>query len=161
MHASFLKYLESGPPPDYHEMFVSLAKIAADSRTLLSSFANEGKIPQTKIPQLPAQLDGSPDSFTLAKASEVVGPIFDSLKTALPKSKKKEIAAFEERKQLVVRGIARYKEDKERFDTRLAAAIAAAVIALRRMPGRLNPVIQSAMNGVKVGCYSALRFFLC
>ncbi|KDN51563.1 hypothetical protein RSAG8_00108, partial [Rhizoctonia solani AG-8 WAC10335] len=89
------------------------------------------------------------DTFTLVYAQRFVGEIFGGLKASVPRGKRKEIAGLEEKKSRLVFGIERYGVAKGQWDTRVFAAVAAALIFLRVHPSKLNPLVRSIMNGVK------------
>ncbi|KAF8744257.1 chromatin remodeling protein, partial [Rhizoctonia solani] len=147
-----LAFLEKDFPASYHEMLVHLRGLAVDCRTLLNSFADDAKVPASKIPTMPDRLDpegAEEGTFTLAYVQRFVGEIFDGLKTSIPRGKKKEIAGLEEKKSRIVFSIERYGVVKGQWDTRVFAAVAATLIFLRVHPAKLNPLVRSIMNGVK------------
>lgn len=153
MVARFSIYLQTDPPSSYYEMFALLSRIANDCRALFAQFASDGKVPHTKIPELPANVDAfgrEQGGFTLSTANDAVYTSFEALKAHVPKSRKKEIPALETKRQKIIFSIQQYQGTKEQHDSRVAAAVAGALIALRSMPSKLNPVIRSVMNGVKV-----------
>ncbi|SRR5258708_6768097 len=153
MVARFSEYLQSEPPSSYYEMYAFLSRIANDCRALFTQFASDGKVPHTKIPELPANVDAfgrEQGGFTLSTANDAVSTSFDVLKAHVPKGRKKELPALEAKRQKINFSIKQYTDTKEQHDSRVAAAVAGALIALRSMPSKLNPVIRSVMNGVKV-----------
>jgi TATA-binding protein-associated factor len=153
MVVKFFTYLQSDPPPTYYEMYLNLSQISNQCRNLLNSFISNGRVPMNKVSPLPPVVDHNgtiEGAFTLSMAKDVVGATFESLKSLVPKSKKKELPGLEEKRREVATSIEKYGEVKEQHDARVAAAIAGALIALRELPPKLNPVIRSVMNGVKV-----------
>ncbi|KDQ06750.1 hypothetical protein BOTBODRAFT_39402 [Botryobasidium botryosum FD-172 SS1] len=152
LQAKLLTFLESELPSSYHEMYLVLSRISTECRNLLQSFTLDAKVPQSKIPQLPVNIDltGTDENgFTIDVAHDAVGSMFTTLKASLGRTKKKEQLFLEEQRQKVLLGISQYAAIKEQHDIRVSAAVAGAVIALRLMPAKLNPVIRSVMNGVK------------
>jgi len=148
-----LTFIESTPPPSYHEMASDLTRLLTESRNLLSAFSTEMKVPHSKVPTLPSTIDltgDNPGGFSLSTAAETAGATFDKLKSGLGRAKKRELGLLEERRQKVLHGINRYNEIKKLHDVRVMAASAAAVVALRTLPDKLNPVIHGVMNGTKV-----------
>ncbi|KAF8334134.1 uncharacterized protein EI90DRAFT_3051180 [Cantharellus anzutake] len=152
MVTRFFKYLQSDPPSSYYEMYALLSRIANDCRGLFAQFVTDGKVPPAKIPELPAKVDAfgrEQGGFTLSTANETVQSSFEMLKGHIAKSRKKELPALETKRKNIMFSIKQYQETKEQHDSRVAAAVAGALIALHTMPTKLNPVIRSVMNGVK------------
>ncbi|KAJ1310135.1 hypothetical protein OPQ81_006880 [Rhizoctonia solani] len=150
--AHLLVFLEKDCPASYHEMLAHLRGLALECRALLTCFSDDAKVPPSKIPTLPDRLDPEgveEGTFTLVYAQRFVGEIFDGLKASVPRGRKKEIAGLEEKKSRLVFGIERYGAVKGQWDTRVCAAVAAALISLRVHPSKLNPLVRSIMNGVK------------
>ena len=153
MVTRFFLFLQTDPPKSYHEMYLVLSRISGECRTLLNSFVTDAKVPAARLPELPTTIDTNGTSqlgFTIETASNVVGNMFEMLKASTTRHKRKELPALEEKRQKIEFSIKQYAEVKEQHDARVAAAVAGALIALREMPPKLNPVIRSVMNGVKV-----------
>lgn len=149
-----LVFIENDCPDSYHEMGAHLRSLALDCRALLQSFAEDAKLPAAKLPTLPDRIDTEgkqPDAFTIAFARKFVGEMFDSMKASVPRGRKKEVPALEEKRGRLVAAIDRYGVVKGQMDVRVCAGVAAALIALRVYPSKLNPLVRSIMNGVKVG----------
>lgn len=150
-----LTFLENDCPDSYHEMGAHLRSLALDCKTLLQSFSEDAKLPASKLPTLPDSIDPEgkqPEAFTIAFARKFVGETFDTMKGGVPRGKKKEIPALEEKRGRLVGAIERYGVVKGQLDVRVCAGVAAALIALRVYPSKLNPLVRSIMNGVKVRC---------
>ncbi|KAI0320174.1 SNF2 superfamily chromatin remodeling protein [Amylostereum chailletii] len=147
-----LAWLQSDPPPAYHEMAMTLAHIHNDCSNLLLSFGWECKIPWEKIPVLPVEIDlagTKPECFSLATAESAVGELFTKLKESLGRTKRKELASLIEKRKIVVATIDRYKEVKTQHDIRVSAAFAAAFVALKSTPDKVSPIVKGVMNGIK------------
>ena len=84
-------------------------------------------------------------------ARDIAGSTFEELRPQVPKAKRKELLAIDAKQREIAASISQYGEIKEPHDARVSAAVAGALIALREMPPKLNPVMHSVMNGVKVG----------
>lgn len=159
----FFTYLQADPPPSYYEMYLNLSHISSSCRALLDMFQRDAKIPSTRIPALPTTIDTNgtiEGAFSIAMARDIVGSIFDELRSQVPRTKRKELPAIDAKQCEIVASISQYGEIKEQHDARVSAAVAGALIALREMPPKLNPVIRSVMNGVKVG-YAIDSSILC
>ena len=150
---SLIAILEGRTPAAYYEMLLILSEAYAECQALLQAFISEGKVPANIVPKIPASLDASgppADLFTVDVAGQVAGPTFDALVQRMPKASAKTVLpALRERQMKVVGSIGYYLAMKEKHDRQVSAAVASAVIALRVMPAKLNPVIRSIMNGVK------------
>ena len=148
-----LEALQADLPSAYHEMSILLSRIYTDCQGLLNGFTVEAKVAPAKIPVLDNKIDTTgtlEGHFHIETAKHASGPLFDQLKAGLGKTKKREVAKLEESRRKVLATIEQYATVKEQHDTRVAAAIAAASIALQVVPPKLTPLIRSVMNGVKV-----------
>lgn len=148
-----LSWLQDPPPPAYHEMAFTLARIHGDCFSLLHTFVRDCKVPISSLPQLGNEIDitgTKPGSFTIDTAHAAVGPMFKKLKDSLGRTKKKELAAIAEERLKVVASIERYIEVKNQHDTRVSAAFAAAFVAFKSTPDKVSPVVKGIMNGIKV-----------
>jgi len=148
-----LSWLQANPPAAYHEMAFTLARIHADSFSLLHSFVRDCKLPISSIPQLGGEIDitgTKPGCFTIGTAQEAVGPMFVKLKESLGRTKKREVAVIAEKRLHVVASIERYHEVKTQHDVRVSAAFAAAFVAFKSTPDKVSPVVKGIMNGIKV-----------
>lgn len=149
-----LSWLQGKPPPAYHEMAFTLGRIHADCVALLHSFSSECKLPMSSIPFLGNEIDitGSrAGSFTIEIAQTAVGSMYTRLKDSLGRTKKRELASINEKRNKVVVSIERYIEVKLQHDIRVSAAFAAAFVAFKSTPDKVSPVVKGIMNGIKVG----------
>ena len=148
-----LQWLQAPPPPAYHEMALSLARIHADCHALLHSFALDCKLPISSIPFLGTEIDitgTKPGCFTIDTAHAATGPMYTRLKDSLGKTKKRELAVIAEKRAKVVASIERYTEVKAQHDVRVSAAFAAAFVTFKSTPDKVSPVVKGIMNGIKV-----------
>ena len=151
----FFSYLQADPPTSYYEMHLNLSHISSNFRALLDMFQRDAKVPPSKIPALPTTIDTKgtiEGAFSIDMARDIVGSTFEELRPQVPKAKRKEPPAIDAKQREIAASISQYGEIKEPHDARVSAAVAGALIALREMPPKLNPVMRSSiMNGVKVG----------
>lgn len=135
-------------------MLLFLGQIYTECQTLLNAFVTEGKVNPEIIPALPPSLvplDPPVDIFGIETASHIAGPVFDALVANVSKKTLKVVhPSLKEKQMRVVGSIGFYLSMKDRHDRQVQAAVAGAVISLRTLPAKLNPVIRSIMNGVKV-----------
>jgi TATA-binding protein-associated factor len=151
--ATLLDWLQSEPPIAYHEMVFLLSRLHLDCYNLLHSFVTDCKIGIACIPQLGSEIDPTgtnPACFTVHKAREAVGSMFNTLKNSLGRTKKKELAVISERRNTIAANIDRFHDTKAEYDVRISASFAAAYIALRATPEKVSPIVKGIMNGVKV-----------
>ncbi|TKY89152.1 hypothetical protein EX895_001683 [Sporisorium graminicola] len=145
--------LETPAPPTYAEMTVMLQRIQAECQGLYNSFQRDAKVPKAKIPALPTTVDPLGmlvDAFTIDTAKDVAQNGFESLLSqAGSKAKKAALPLLEDRRRKLIASIGFYQANKEKQDTQVFASIAGAVISLKLLPPKLNPVIRSVMNSVK------------
>lgn len=148
------EHIEEDLTAPYHELLAELGRLSTECRDLLNAFLTEAKVPPAKIPVVPTELDmagNDPKKFSVAWAEQVVGPLYNPLRAAVKQvTRKKEIAGLEDKKGKIVTGIERYQQMKKTFDTRVTAAVAAAIVALRALPEKKNTVIRGVMDGTKV-----------
>ncbi|KAG8900146.1 TATA-binding protein-associated factor mot1, partial [Tulasnella sp. 403] len=146
-------FIESTPPlAAYHEMLTELGRISQDCRNMLISFNTDLKVNPSKIPSLPTELDvagDDPSKFSLATAEKAVSEIFVSLKSSLGKTKRNTLLVVEDRRAKILAAIERYKATRKVYDMRVTASVAAAIVALRKLPEKKNPVIHGIMDGTK------------
>ncbi|MCO5552895.1 hypothetical protein L7F22_006414 [Adiantum nelumboides] len=151
--AKLISILESPPPDTYAEMAVMLQRIQTGCQGLYTAFQRDAKVAKTKIPILPSKVDPlgrSADGFTVETAKDVVGKGFDALLGLVSaKTRKTAQAALDERRRKLIADLGFYQATKSKQDTQVAACAAAAVIGLKLMPSKLNPVIRSIMTSVK------------
>jgi TATA-binding protein-associated factor len=148
-----LQFLQDDPPAAYHEMAFTLSRLHGECYNLLQSFTFDCKLPASSIPNLGAEIDVTgtrPDCFTIHTAEAAVGPMFDKLRDALGRTKKKEVAIIKEKRIHVVANVERYTEVKTQYDVRVSAAFAAAFVAMKGTPDKVSPIVKGIMNGIKV-----------
>ncbi|KAA1101050.1 TATA-binding protein-associated factor mot1 [Puccinia graminis f. sp. tritici] len=136
--------LFAGTKSSHAELDSLLAGTRKDIEGLLATFASLGKVPPEKIPQLPS------NPFTIEYASHVVNDDYQTLLPLLGRGNKKTaLASLEDRRRKLLHVIGMYERDKVAFDTQLDAAAAAAVVALREIPGKISPVIKGFTQSIK------------
>jgi len=151
--AKTLVFLQGKPPLGYYEMKLSLGRIHADCTSLLQMFSTDCKLPMSSIPTLYSEIDitGTRDKvFTIDKAQEAIGSIYNNLKNRLGRTRKKELLVMGEKRNNIAASIERYAEVKMQYDTRVSAAFAAAFVAFKSTPDKVSPVVKGIMNGIKV-----------
>ncbi|TFK76566.1 SNF2 superfamily chromatin remodeling protein [Pluteus cervinus] len=152
LSTKMLLWLQGKPPSAYHEMALALSRIHMDCTAMLQSFSTDCKLPMSSIPFLGSEIDINGDKqgcFTMEVAQSAIGTMYTKLKDSLGRTKKKELAIINEKRNKIVASIDRYVELKVQHDTRVAAAFAAAFVAFKSAPEKVSPVVKGIMNGIK------------
>jgi TATA-binding protein-associated factor len=137
--------VESPAPAAYTETDLLFDRLFSECLGLYQVFQQQGKVPAATIPTL------NREGFTLARAQQAVKADFEALVPHIGRGlKKSALPVLEERRRKVIADIGLLQESKERQDVQLMAAAGAAVIVLGAIPAKLNPLIRSIMNSIKV-----------
>ena len=149
--------IEAQPPPEYIELAPLQASLQADCQALYAGIT-------TIAPKLHSQMPHHaevylPTGFTVAMATACIGPAYPRFVKTMTdgaKGKTKQLAAdliprLEEKKNKIVIGVQMYNSLKEKWDLQLYASMGCALIAFRKVPNKLNALIKSMMNSIKVG----------
>lgn len=144
---TLLAILEGEPPSSYTETSGQATSLATDCQRLASAYSTTTEVI-------------SPTSPSLEAVERLRGPLYTIALTAVKKQPKKA-AALEEKRRRVDASLTAFKAAKERADVQLYAVVAEAVIALQATPSKLNPLIRSLMNSVKVRRVCGLKPTAC
>ncbi|CAG8803447.1 1104_t:CDS:2, partial [Dentiscutata erythropus] len=144
---AMISILESNPP--------------RECQAMLNTFVSVGKVNSDIIPPLPTyvlgekiQTDNSTSLFGIEIAAEFSTDVFNNLLSHVSVKNRRSSnddtqSQLQDRQRRVVSSIGYYEASKQKNDTIVFAAIAGAVVALRVLPSKLNPVIRSIMNSIK------------
>ncbi|KAM0754707.1 hypothetical protein T439DRAFT_368083, partial [Meredithblackwellia eburnea MCA 4105] len=139
---SLLQHLEADAPSTYAEMTLVLQRIQTDCRTLYAMFGKQGKVSSAKLPSVP-------DVFGIVQARQIITS-FDKLVTLVPAAIQKTLLPLLQEQHRKISTAAGYFEaNKAKYDRQVYASLAGAVISLRIVPPKLNPVIRSVTNSIK------------
>ncbi|KAI9145271.1 hypothetical protein BKA69DRAFT_1108764 [Paraphysoderma sedebokerense] len=141
LYNELMRFLESSTEIAYNELSTVLTRMRGECQALFNDFVASG-IPASKIPPLPP-------SFSISQATSVTTSVFNDLIPSLPSPTKETLESLKDRQRRIVASIAYFQTTKNVFDVRVNAAMAGAVVGLRILPSKLNPVIRSIMNSVK------------
>ncbi|RIB21561.1 hypothetical protein C2G38_2134285 [Gigaspora rosea] len=158
-----ISILESDPPKFYSELIPILRRIRGECQALLNTFVSVGKIDSAVIPALPShvigeviQSDALFPLFSIETAVELSATTFNNLLALVTgaggkstQTRTDERQALNDRQHRVVSSIGYYESTKQKNDVVVFAAIAGAVVSLRALPSKLNPVVRSVMNSIK------------
>ncbi|CAG8635853.1 9967_t:CDS:2, partial [Paraglomus occultum] len=147
--------LESDPPSFYHELVSILRRIRGECQALLNTFISEGRVSSQNIPPLPTSVLGEQtiadaSVFSIEMAKQLTTETFDTLTSYVPPAIHSAVLPqLQDRKRRVLSSIAYYQSTKQKTDINVNAACAGAVVSLRVLPPKLNPIIRSIMSSIK------------
>ncbi|KAM0788287.1 hypothetical protein ACM66B_001433 [Microbotryomycetes sp. NB124-2] len=144
--------LATESPSFWRELDFSFRHIQRLCSDLYTALSKQGKVPEGKMPELPAG-----QIFTLRQAAQVVAN-YQALQPFIGKGVKKEvIESFEARKRVIDSAVAVCTAQKERWDLQTSAALGAAAVALQSIPAKITPIIRSITNSLKAEAYVDLQ----
>ncbi|KAI8445371.1 hypothetical protein BY996DRAFT_6434687 [Phakopsora pachyrhizi] len=133
-----------GTSSTYSELDSLLNGSRKDTEGLLTTFASLGKVPLEKIPTLPS------DGFSIETALHVANYDYQNLIVFVARSNKKTaLASLEDRRRKLLNLVEMFQSDKQNFDVQIDAAVAAAVVAIREIPGKISPLIKGLTQSIK------------
>lgn len=137
--------LEGQSAISYAETAGLLQQIYANCQQLLGIFRTKGKLPSNRVYQLAQYAE-----FSVSTARHITGDTFVTLCSAMAgQAKVQALPLLEDLKQKIITDTDRMEALKEAMDVQVFAALAAAAIAVRAIPNKLNPLIRGLMNGLK------------
>lgn len=146
--------LNSERPTSYRDLVPYMTIVRAQTFSLLNAFKEHGKIPQTKIPFIPAVVQGDegagPDAFSIEKAERIVNEDFTRLKKSMMSAQKILSAQIlSDARASAITAIESAKAAKAQRDSRILSAAAGAYIASGDLPKKLNNIIRGVLESVK------------
>jgi TATA-binding protein-associated factor len=146
--------IEVDRPAAYTDLKLLLQIAQAQCQALLNTFVKVANISHSKLPTLAAVVQGDENAsqyaFGIADAEKIVGSDFERLKKAMNAAQRlQSLKQLEDAKVAAEIAIQDAKLIKEQRDIRIKAAAAAAMVALKDVPKKINPVIRSMMDSVK------------
>lgn len=147
--------VESERPPAYRDLMNHLVRVRTHCQQLINMFRDHGKVSSHKLPTLPIIVQGDPEAgptaFSLAMAEKCVAEDYEKLKKAMPPGQKliagQQLA---EARDITASAIEEAKAIKDSRDTRIRAAAACGIVAMKQLPKKPSPLIKSIMDSVKV-----------
>ncbi len=150
-----LQHIIDQPRPSHYRDLVSyVQRVRSQSQQLLNLFRDHGKVSQNKLPTLAVVVQGEPEAgpgaFSVATAEKVVSEDFDRLKKAMaPGQRLIALPQLNEARDATAFVIDEAKAAKEARDSRVRAAAACALIAIKILPKKPSPLIKAIMDSVK------------
>lgn len=154
--------LEGERPESYADMVPFLRVARAKCHSLLNCFRDQAQVAPTKLPTLAVIVQGEPNSgpsaFSIANADAVVNQDFERLKKGLaPAQRLTSTTALKEDRVQAVAAVEDAKNAKAERDTRVRAAAACALVALREVPKKPSALIKAIMDSIKLEENSELQ----
>lgn len=149
-----LKIIETDRPLHYRDLVSYTQIVRAQCSQLLNTFRDVGKVSQGRLPALAVVVQGEPeagpDAFSVMTAEKCVNEDFERLKKAMPPGQRLiATQALTEAREKVVDVITTAKDIKEQRDTRIKAAAASALAAMKVSPKKPTHIIKGMMDSVK------------
>ncbi|PQE19039.1 putative MOT1-transcriptional accessory protein [Rutstroemia sp. NJR-2017a WRK4] len=148
------KILETDRPLHYRDLVIFTQLVRTQCSQLLTTFRDIGKVSQGRLPTLAVVVAGEaeagPDAFSIVTADKCVNEDFDRLKKALaPGQRMIATQALSEARDHAIEVINNAKSIKEQRDTRIKAAAASALVAMKVSPKKPTHIIKAMMDSVK------------
>ncbi|KAI1437674.1 hypothetical protein GGR50DRAFT_19608 [Xylaria sp. CBS 124048] len=150
-----LKVIESTRPSQYRELVSYGQRVRSQCQQLLNLFRDHGRVSQQKLPTLAVVVQGEaeagPGAFSLANAEKCVADDFERLKKAMPPAQRLiALQQINEAREDTVLAIDEARTAKDVRDTRIKAAAACALIAIKMLPKKPSPLIKGIMDSIKL-----------
>ncbi|KAI1365229.1 hypothetical protein F5Y08DRAFT_189802 [Xylaria arbuscula] len=150
-----LKIIDSERPPQYRDLVSHVQRVRSQCQQLMNIFRDHGKVSQQKLPVLAVVVQGEaeagPGAFSLVNAEKCVTDDYERLKKAMaPAQRLIALQQLNEARQDTVSAIDEARAAKEVRDTRIKAAAACALIAMKMLPKKPSPLIKGIMDSIKL-----------
>lgn len=146
--------IETDRPPHYRDLVSYMHRVRSQCSQLLNMFRDHGKISSGKLPTLAVVVQGEPEAgpgaFSISVAEKVVLEDFDKLKKAMsPGQRLVASQMLSEAREVASAAITDCKTAKDVRDTRVKAAAACALVAIKALPKKPSPLIKGIMDSIK------------
>jgi TATA-binding protein-associated factor len=153
--SELLKIIESDRPPQYRDLVSYVQRARSQCQQLINLFRDHGKVSQHKLPTLAVVVQGEaeagPGAFSLVNADKCVTDDYERLKKAMaPAQRLIALQQLNEARQDTITAIDEARFAKEARDTRIKAAAACALIAMKMLPKKPSPLIKGIMDSIKL-----------
>ncbi|KAI1811320.1 hypothetical protein GGS20DRAFT_114658 [Poronia punctata] len=150
-----LRIIDGDRPAQYRDLVSYVQRVRSQCQQLVNLFRDHGKVSQQKLPSLAVVVQGEaeagPTAFSLANADKCVTDDYERLKKAMaPAQRLIALQQLNEARQDAVSAIEEAKSIKEARDTRIKAAAACALIAMKVLPKKPSPLIKAIMDSIKL-----------
>ncbi|KAJ1672040.1 TATA-binding protein-associated factor mot1 [Coemansia sp. RSA 25] len=127
--------------PEFRDLDRALAQVRADCTVLLDSATAEACLTAAQTQELMPAIE-----FSMAAATRICGPEFDSFAARAGGDSR---VVLGERRLRATASMDYYSRLRQQLSVSTAAAVASAVVAIGRLPAKLNAVLRSLMAAVK------------
>ena len=139
----------------FFDLVPFLQTLRRKTQALENVFVEHGKLPSSKLPVLPVLVQGEPEAgphaFSFSSANDFVEKEFEKLNNQLSQiNRAKASKLLRESRDSLVDSMEDFRCRKEVHDRRIVSAAASTILWLGDLGNKLNPIIQSIMNAVKV-----------
>ncbi|KAI1180048.1 hypothetical protein F4777DRAFT_358909 [Nemania sp. FL0916] len=153
--SELLGIIDNDRPSQYRDLVSYVQRVRSQCQQLINLFRDHGKVPQQKLPALAVVVQGEaeagPGAFSLANADKCVSDDYERLKKAMaPAQRLITLHQLNEARQDTISAIDEARAAKEVRDTRIKAAAACALIAMKILPKRPSPLIKAIMDSIKL-----------
>ncbi|KAJ2990580.1 hypothetical protein NUW58_g2879 [Xylaria curta] len=153
--SELLKIIDGNRPSQYRDLVSHVQRVRSQCQQLINLFRDHGKVSQQKLPVLPVVVQGEaeagPSAFSLTHAEKCVIDDYERLKKAMaPAQRLIALQQLNEARQDTVSAVDEARAAKEVRDTRIKAAAACALIAMKMLPKKPSPLIKGIMDSIKL-----------
>lgn len=139
----------------FRELVPTLKSVRTSCLQLFDVLLTKAKLSQGKIPQLPVIVQGEqgsgPGAFSLGNATKIIHETYPKLvKSISPAYRISANGPLEDSKHRITVALASAQQALSQRSTSILAACASALLALHGVPNKLNTVIKSLMESIKV-----------
>ena len=147
--------LDAECPGNYFDILAYLKIVRSQCQNLLNAFREHGHILPTKLPSIPAVVQGDigagPSAFAIEIAESLASTDFDRLKRSLtPANRITASKILADAQATLKEAIAEFKKVKLERDVRIKAAVAGALVAIGDIPKKPSTLIKSIMDSIKL-----------
>ena len=148
------RILDDPRPEHYNDVTSYLRIVRVQCYALISAFREHGRVPDSKLPNVAALVQGDADgpyAFRMSNADSIVGGDFDRLKRTLaPAQRFVSTQILSDARTAAIESIAEAKKIKDERDVRIKAAAAGALVAIGEIPKKPTNLIKSIMDSIKL-----------
>ncbi|KAI1099999.1 hypothetical protein F4804DRAFT_62672 [Jackrogersella minutella] len=142
-------------PSQYRDLVSYVQRVRSQCQQLMNLFRDHGKLPQHKLPALAVVVQGEaeagPTAFSLVTADKCINDDYERLKRAMaPAQRLIASQQLSELRTSAVTAIEDARFIKDTRDTRIKAAAACALIAMKVLPKKPSPLIKAIMDSIKL-----------
>lgn len=140
------RLVEAGPTAELYEVQTSLQAIRQEAKMLATLIDRQSKVSVDEK----LRTDWY-DRLSLEQVQDLLETGFAASIERLPSSKQKLArAAIKDRWATLTTAISRHRLQREQLEIQVKATAAAALIGMRFVPAKMNPLMKGIMSGVKV-----------